>query len=138
MKEAFTLLCMRSEKHQPPPDDCPNQICILCGSSPNMTAFCHGNHTRCRLLSAPKLADAQSQIPGVSHHHNKVVVTIDGHAHASVIIHKVLLGHLQGVIPASNHVQRPQKACQAKRRAPVTFPSLSYGLSKLSKKVLKT
>lgn len=48
-------------------------------------------------------------------HHNKVVVTIDGLAHASVIIHKVLLGHLQGVIPASNHVQRPQKACLAKR-----------------------
>lgn len=75
---------MRSEKHQPPPVHRPNQICMLCGSSPNMTAFCHGNHTRCRLLSAPKLADAQSQIPGVSHHHKKFVVTTDGFAHVSI------------------------------------------------------
>lgn len=65
-----------------------------------MMAFCHGNHTRCRLLSAPKLADAQSQIPGVSNHYKKVGVTIDGINHARVIIDKVPLGHLQGVIPA--------------------------------------
>lgn len=38
---------------------------------------------------------ANSEFPGISHHHNKVDVCIDGGAHTSVIIHKLLLGHLQ-------------------------------------------
>lgn len=38
---------------------------------------------------------ANSEFPGISHHHNKVDICIDGGAHTSVIIHKLLLGHLQ-------------------------------------------
>lgn len=78
-----------------------------------MASFSHGNHTRCRLLLASKFAglvyqkDAYSQLPGVSHHHNKVDVSIDGRAHTSVIVQKFLLGHLQGAT-ASTNVQRRQ------------------------------
>lgn len=44
--------------------------------------------------------NAHSQFPGISHHHNKVDICVDGCAHAGIIIHKLFLGHLQTVIPA--------------------------------------
>lgn len=47
--------------------------------------------------------DAQSEFPGISHHHNKVDVSIDGRTHASIIIHELFLCHLQTASSTKAH-----------------------------------
>ncbi len=88
-----------------------------------------GNSMRWNVLPPPEpraRLPAQSQFPGISHHHYEVDVSIDGRTHTSIIIQKFLLRHLRRVTAAWNSFSpvTTKTFSAVYIRAMCTFPGL--------------